>query len=353
MKPLTPKPQYSLAELTQDLGVTIAGDATRLITGVATIQDAQPGDIAFLMNPLYKKHLQKTKASAVILTESDAVDCPATAVISRDPYYTYAKIAAFFEYHPKQPVGIHPTVIIGEGCEIDPSVAIGAYTTIADGVKLAANVVIAEHCTIGEFSEIGENTQLDARVTLYYRTKIGRDVLIASGVVLGSEGFGISKHKGAWHKVPQLGRVVIADDVEIGANTTIDRGAIGDTVIERGVRIDNQVQLGHNVKIGEYTAIAGCVGIAGSTVIGKNCLIGGAVGIGGHLVIADDVMITGMSAITRTIRDAGVYSSGVGGVVPNQEWRKTTARVQRLEQLMQRVKALEFALEELTERKDE
>ncbi len=352
MKPLQKKLQYSLAELTQNLGVTLSGDANCLITGVATIQNAQPGDIVFLMNPLYKKHLQKTKASAVILTESDAVDCPCAAVISRDPYFTYAQIAGFFEYHPKRQAGIHPTVIIGEGCEIDATVSIGAYTTIADGVKLAANVVIGNHCTIGELTEIGENTRLDAGVVTYHRTKIGSHVLLASGVVIGSEGFGIAKHKGAWHKVPQLGRVVIADDVEIGANTTVDRGAIEDTLIEKGVRIDNQVQIGHNVRIGEYTAIAGCVGIAGSTVIGKNCLVGGAAGIGGHLEIADDVMITGMSAISRTIREAGVYSSGVGGVVPNQEWRKTSARVQRLEQLMQRVKALEFALEELTERKD-
>jgi UDP-3-O-[3-hydroxymyristoyl] glucosamine N-acyltransferase len=352
MKPLHQKPQYSLAELTQNLGVTIAGDANCLITGVATIQLAQPGDIAFLMNPLYKKHLQKTKASAVILTESDAIDCPATAIISRDPYFTYSQIATFFEFKPQYYAGIHPTAIIGEGCEIDPTVSIGAYTVIADKVKLAANVIIGNHCTIGELTEIGENTRLDSNVTVYHRAQIGGDVLLASGVVIGSEGFGIAKHKGVWHKVPQLGRVIIADDVEVGANTTIDRGAIDDTIIAKGVRIDNQVQIGHNVQIGEYTAIAGCVGIAGSTVIGKNCLIGGAAGIGGHLVIADDVMITGLSAISRSIREAGVYSSGVGGVVPNQQWRKNSARVQRLEQLMQRVKALEFALEELTESKD-
>jgi UDP-3-O-[3-hydroxymyristoyl] glucosamine N-acyltransferase len=352
MKPLQQKHQFSLAELTQNLGVTIAGDESCLITGVATIQNARPGDIAFLMNPLYKKHLQKTKASAVILTQSDAVDCPAIAIISRDPYFTYSQIAAFFEYHPRRYAGIHPSAIIGENCEIDPSVSIGAYTTIADEVKLAANVVIGSHCTIGELTEIGENTRVDAGVTVYHRSLLGSNVLLASGVVIGSEGFGIAKHKGAWHKVPQLGRVILADDVEVGANTTIDRGAIDDTIISKGVRIDNQVQIGHNVQIGEYTAIAGCVGIAGSTVIGKNCLIGGAAGIGGHLVIADDVMITGMSSISRTIRDAGVYSSGVGGVVPNQEWRKNSARVQRLEQLMRRVKALEFALEELTESKD-
>jgi UDP-3-O-[3-hydroxymyristoyl] glucosamine N-acyltransferase len=352
MKRRQQKREYTLAELTKGLDVTIQGDPQTLIYGVATIQQAKAGCIVFLMNPLYKKHLPATKASAVILTESDAVGFDGNAVISRDPYYTYSQIAAYFEYHPRPQVGIHPTVIIGEDCEIADSVSIGPYSVLGDGVKLAANVVIGPHCTIGEGSEIGENSHLDAGVVLYHLTKIGKDVLIASGVVIGSEGFGLAKHKGVWHKVPQLGCVIIEDDVEIGANSTIDRGAIENTVIETGARLDNQVQLGHNVRIGAFTAIAGCVGIAGSTTIGKNCLIGGATGITGHISIADDVMITGMSAITRTIREAGIYSTGVGGVVTNHEWRKNSARVQRLEQFMQRVKALEFALEGLIERKE-
>ena len=345
------KREFTLAELTKGLEVTIKGDREARIRGVATIQQAEAGSIVFLMNPLYKKHLQTTKASAVILTESDAADFNGNAIISRDPYFTYAQIAAYFEFKPRQQVGIHPTAIIGEDCDIADSVAIGPYSVVGDGVKLGENVVIGANCTIGEGCQIGANSRLDANVVLYHLSRIGKDVLIASGVVIGSEGFGLAKHKGVWHKVPQLGCVVIEDDVEIGANSTIDRGAIENTVIETGARLDNQVQLGHNVRIGAYTAIAGCVGIAGSTTVGKNCLIGGATGITGHIKIADDVMITGMSAITRTIKEAGIYSTGVGGVVTNYEWRKNSARVQRLEQFMQRVKALEFALEALLERK--
>jgi UDP-3-O-[3-hydroxymyristoyl] glucosamine N-acyltransferase len=352
MKPLARKPQYSLTELTQDLGVTISGDVNCLISGIATIQQAQPGDLAFLVNPLYKKYLATSQASAIVLSETDAVDCPAVAIISKDPYFTYSQIARYFEYVPVPTPGIHPTAIIGKNCEIHPSVSIGAYTTLGDNVTVAANVVIGASCFLGEFVRVGANTHIDARVVLYHHTLIGKDVLLASGVVIGSEGFGLAKHKGAWYKVPQLGCVVIEDDVEIGANTTIDRGAIEDTVIETGVRIDNQVQIGHNVRIGAYTAIAGCVGIAGSTTVGKNCLIGGAAGLAGHITIADDVAITGLTAVSHSIRERGIYSSGVGGVVTNQEWRKNSMLVKKLKSIMQRLKALEFVIEESTERKD-
>jgi UDP-3-O-[3-hydroxymyristoyl] glucosamine N-acyltransferase len=344
--------QYTLAELTQGLDVKIIGDPDCVISGVTTIQRSEKGRIAFLMNPLYKKHLAETKASAVILTESDAEDCPVNAVISRDPYFTYAKIAAYFEYKRIVNEGVHPTAVLGKACEIHPTASIGAYCVLGDFVKIGANVVLGAHCTIGEYTEIGDNTRLDASVILYHHVKLGNSVSIGAGSVLGSEGFGLAKHKGVWHKVPQLGRVIIEDDVEIGANCAIDRGAIDDTVIEKGARLDNLVQIGHNVRIGEYTALAGCVGVAGSAVIGKNCLIGGAAGIAGHITLADNVMVTGMSAITRTIREPGIYSSGVGGVVPNQEWRKTSARVHKLDNLVQRVKTLEFALQELIERKE-
>lgn len=344
--------QYTLAELTKGLDVDIVGDSECLIRGVATIQQAEAGRIAFLMNPLYKKHLATTQASAVILSESDAADCPVNAVISRDPYHTYAQIAAFFEFKPKVSAGIHPTAIIGENCKIHSSVSIGAYCTLGDNITLAENVVIFPHCTIGDNCEMGANSRLDAHVVLYHHVVLGAAVIIASGTVIGSEGFGLAKHKGKWHKVPQLGRVVIGDDVEIGANCAIDRGAIEDTVIEQGARLDNLVQVGHNVRIGEYTAVAGCVGIAGSATIGKNCLLGGAAGLAGHITLADDVMVTGMTAVSKSISEPGIYSSGVGGLIPNQQWRKNSARVQRLGQLMDRVKRLEALIEELTERKE-
>lgn len=350
MKQTQQKEQYSLSELVAGLDVTVRGDMDCLIRGVATIQQAQAGHIAFLMNPLYKKYLADTQASAVILSQEDSTFCTTNAIISRDPYYTYAKIAAYFQRKKLPAAGIHPSVVIGQDCEIHPSVSIGPNCVIGDGVKLAAYVMIAGGCSLGDDCELGEGVQLDARVTIYHQVKLGKRVLVASGVVIGSDGFGIAKHKGAWQKVPQLGRVIIKDDVEIGANCCIDRGAIEDTVIEKGVKLDNLIQIGHNVRIGENTAIAGCVGIAGSAVIGKNCLIGGGSGVNGHITITDNVMITGMTAVSKSIRESGIYSSGVGGVVTNLEWRKTSARLHRLEQMAQRIKALESALEAVTER---
>jgi UDP-3-O-[3-hydroxymyristoyl] glucosamine N-acyltransferase len=353
MKPQHKKTQYTLAELITGLDdVTIKGDPACVITGVGAIQQAQLGQIAFLMNPLYKKYLAGTKASAVILSQSDSEDCLVNSIISRDPYYTYAKIAAYFANKPIFNVGIHATAVIGQHCEIDATVSIGPYCVIGDGVKLAANVVIGPGTVIGDDVTIDENSQLDAKVVIYYDVKIGKRVQIYSGTVIGSDGFGLAKHKGVWQKLPQLGRVVIEDDVEIGSNCAIDRGAIEDTVLEKSVKLDNLVQVGHNVRIGENTAVAGCVGIAGSAVIGRDCLIGGASGLNGHITIADNVMITGMTAVTKTIKEPGVYSSGVGGLVTNLEWRKNSARLHRLEQLSQRVKVLESMLEELIERKE-
>jgi len=343
---------YTLAELAKGLDVVIIGDPDCLINGVCTIQQAQAGRITFLNNPLYKKYLPTTQASAVILVEGDAEACSVNALISRDPYYTYSQIASFFDDRPKASKGIHLSAVIGQNCQIAATVSIGANCIIGDNVTLEADVVLGPGCVIGEFSAIGAASCLHANVTLYHKIQVGKRVLIASGTVIGSDGFGIAKHKGIWHKVPQLGRVIIGDDVEIGANCTIDRGAIEDTVIEKGVKLDNLIQIGHNVQIGEYSALAGCVGVSGSTVIGKNCLVGGGTGFAGHLTIADNVMVTGMTAVTKSIRAPGVYSSGVGGLVTNKEWRKNSARLHRLDQLVERVKFLEAALAELTERKE-
>ncbi|MEO8400674.1 MAG: UDP-3-O-(3-hydroxymyristoyl)glucosamine N-acyltransferase [Gammaproteobacteria bacterium] len=342
--------QYTLKQLTHGLEITIKGDPDCLIDGVCTIQDAQPGRITFLMNPLYKKYLPETKASAVILVPDNEIDCQTNALICRDPYYAYTQIAGFFNDKPVPESGIHPSAVIGKNCHIHPSASIGANSVICDDVKIAADVIIGPGCVVGDHSEIGECSRLDANVTIYHKITIGKRVLISSGTVIGSDGFGIAKHKGVWHKVPQLGRVIIEDDVELGANLAIDRGAIEDTVIEQGVKLDNLIQLGHNVRIGKNTAIAGCVAVAGSTTIGSNCLVGGQAGFAGHITVAENVVITGGTEVSKSIREPGIYSSGVGGLVTNIERRKNTARLHRLEQLVQRVKALELALEELTER---
>ncbi len=344
--------KYTLAQLSHGLDVTIKGDPNCLIEGVCTIQDGRSGRIAFLMNPLYKKYLDNTVASAVIVTLDDANECNTNAVICRDPYYTYTQIAAFFDDRPKPLSGIHATASIGQHCQIDPSASIGANCVINDNVQVDANAIIGAGCVIGEFSRIGEGTRLDANVTLYHKITIGKYVTIASGTVIGSDGFGIAKHKGTWHKVPQLGRVIIEDHVEIGSNCSIDRGAIEDTVIEYGAKLDNLIQIGHNVRIGQHTAIAGCVGVSGSTTIGSNCLVGGQSGFAGHITIADNVVITGGTEVSKSIRDPGIYSSGLGGLVTNLERRKNTARFHRLETLYSRVKELEQGLMELIERKE-
>jgi UDP-3-O-[3-hydroxymyristoyl] glucosamine N-acyltransferase len=351
MKDSQHKKRYTLSELVQGLEITIQGDPDCFIEGVCTINQSKPGYISFLVNPLYKKYLSETQAAAVILLQEDAFDCPVNALICRDPYYAYAKIAAYFSDKPKPQPGIHPTATIGTNCQIDATASIGANCVINDHSIVAAHVVIESGCVIGEKSEIGAGSHLHANVTLYHKVKLGERVFISSGTVIGSDGFGIAKNRGVWHKVPQLGSVLIGDDVEIGANCAIDRGAIEDTIIERGVKLDNLIQIGHNVRIGEGTAIAANVGVSGSTFIGKNCLIGGGAGFAGHLTIADNVVVTGGAAITKSIREPGIYSSGVGGVVTNLEWRKNSARVHRLDNLIERVKALENILEEIIERK--
>jgi len=351
MKAQTQK-QFTLAELVKDLDVTIKGNPDFIITGVCPIEKAKPGCITFLTNSLYRKHLATTAAGAVILSEKDVVEAPINMIVTRNPHYVYAKIAEFFDDKPKTAAGIHPTAVIGEGADIDSSASIGPYSVIGAHVKIGAQAVVGAQCVVGDFSELGEGCQLDARVTVYHNVRIGKRSRITSGAVIGSDGFGWANQKGTWHKVPQLGGVEIGDDVDVGANTTIDRGAVEDTVIENGVKLDNLIQVAHNVRIGANTVVAGCVGIAGSATIGKNCMIGGASNINGHIKIADNVMITGMTAVTRSIQEPGLYSSGILGAVPNEEFRRNNARFHRLGNLMQRVKDLESAFKALTERNE-
>jgi UDP-3-O-[3-hydroxymyristoyl] glucosamine N-acyltransferase len=344
------KSHYTLTELTSGLEVVIKGDPQCVITGVSTIEQAQPGHITFLTNSLYRKYLDTTQAAAVILSKVDADLCPVNGVICHNPHYIYAKIAAYFSDESPVKVGIHLSAVIGHDCQIDVTASIGPHCVIGNHVKIAANAVIGPGCIVGDSVELGEAAQLDARVTIYYGVNIGRRTRIASGAVIGSEGFGFANQKGTWHKVPQLGGVDIHDDVDIGANTTIDRGAVDNTVIENGVKLDNLIQIGHNVRIGANTIVAGCVAIAGSVVIGKNCMIGGATCFAGHISICDNAAITGMTAVTKSITAPGIYSSGIVGAVSNYEFRKNNARFHRLENLMQRVKSLELALKKTTER---
>ncbi len=333
----------TLAELADYVGGRVEGDASRVIDGVATLSAATAGDISFLSNALYRKYLPTTCAAAVILSEADAQSCPVSALIVSDPYVSYAKIATLLNPEQIFPAQIHPSVVVASSARVSESAHVGANCVIGDGVVIDDGAVIGAGCVLEAGCVVGRHTRLMANVTLCHRVNIGQRCLIHPGAVIGSDGFGIANDRGVWIKVPQLGTVRIGDDVEIGANTTIDRGALDDTVIEEGVKLDNLIQVAHNVKIGAHTVVAGCVGIAGSAEIGKHCAIGGGVGILGHLKITEGVQVTAMSMVTKSIKQPGVYSSGVP-LQPSQKWHKNAVRFKQLDELAKRVRELEAQL---------
>lgn len=339
---------FKLAELAHIAKAELRGDPNIDIYGVAPLESAETGKVSFLSNSRYRKFLAKINAcGAVILAEKDAELFSGNCLVVSNPYAAYAKIAGLYSKLPKTYKGIHPTAIIGAGCQIADSASIEAYTVIGDGVCIGENTVIGSHCSIGEDVVLGKDCRLWSNVTLYYGVKIGHNVQIHSGTVIGSDGFGNAKENGAWLKVPQLGTVIIGDDVEIGSNTTIDRGSVGDTILEKGVILDNQIQVAHNVIIGEYTAIAACTGISGSVKIGKHCLISGMVGFTGHLEVADYVVITGMTVVSKSITKSGIYSSGTA-MEPHQLWRKNAVRFRQLDDIALKVQDLERQLKALS-----
>ena len=323
---------FTAAGLAQRFGLDVVGDGNVAIEGVATLATAKPGQLGFLANPRYRQQLASTEASVVVMRADDATDAPMTALIARDPYATFARIAALFEPVAEQPPGIHPSAVIAPEAVIDPSAHIGPFVTIGARSHVGAGAVIGPGCVIGEDCVIGAGSMLVARVTLVTRVRLGQRVRIHPGAVLGADGFGLAMDEGRWLKVPQLGGVRVGDDCEIGANTCIDRGALEDTVLEEDVRLDNQIQVGHNVHIGAHTAMAGCSAVAGSAKIGRYCLIGGAAGVLGHLEITDQVMITAMSLVTHSIREPGEYSSGTP-LMDNRSWRRSAARFKQLDKL--------------------
>lgn len=336
----------TILELTKSLGAEFKGDGTCLITGIAPLNTAKSGQISFLDNPKYRKYLSTTMASAVILSPKHLSLCPTNAIVTDNPYYAYARAANFFALKRKSKVGIHSSAIIGVDCQIAESAFIAANTVIGDRVFIGEKVVVEPGCVIGDDCQLAANTQLAANVTLYYGTHIGERGLVHSGVVIGADGFGFAQSSQGWYKVPQLGGVKIGNDVEIGANTTIDRGALEDTVIEDGVKLDNQIQIGHNVKIGAHTIIAGCTAIAGSTIIGKYCIIAGSVDINGHITIADKTIVTAASCVSKSITEAGVYSSGTRAI-EHGIWLKNAVHFEHLTTLAARLKKLEQLMEKV------
>ena len=330
-------PVFAASELAQRFGLELRGE-DRAVHGVGTLSSATAEQLSFLANPRYRGQLGGTAAGVVVLHADEADARTGTALLARDPYVEFAKIAALFERKPVRTAGIHPTAVVDASAQVDPAAHVGPHVSIGARSRIGAGASIGPGCVIGDDCEVGEGCELVARVTLVTRVRLGRRVLVHPGAVLGADGFGIAMDRGHWIKVPQLGGVLVGDDCEIGANTTIDRGALGDTVLEEDVRLDNQIQVGHNVRIGAHTAMAGCSAVAGSASIGRHCLVGGGAGILGHLEVCDRVVITAMSLVTHSIREPGEYSSGTP-LMDNRSWRKSAARFKQLDDIARRCKA--------------
>ncbi|MCG8435460.1 MAG: UDP-3-O-(3-hydroxymyristoyl)glucosamine N-acyltransferase [Gammaproteobacteria bacterium] len=331
---------HTLADLAARFEVEVRGAGDTVIETVATLHNSGPGAISFLANPKYRKHLATTRASAVVLSAEDAGSCPVPMLITDNPYAVYAKIAGLLHPQPVFSGGVHAAAVVDPTAQVAADAWIGPGSVLEAGAVVGEAVFIGPNCVVGKGVHIGDGSRLVAGVILNQGVHIGKRALLHPGVVIGSDGFGLAKDGDRWIKVPQLGGVRIGDDVEIGANTTVDRGALEDTVIENGVKLDNQIQVAHNVRIGEHTAIAGCAGIAGSATIGKRCMIAGAAGIAGHIDIADDVMVTAMTLVSHTISTPGVYSGSLP-MDSARQWRKNSVRFKHLDELARRIKALE------------
>ncbi len=335
--------EYSLAELATILDGQVVGDAQVCIASIAALETAQSGQMAFLANAKYRKQLNDSKASGVLLRQCDVEGFIGNALVVDDPYLAYAKLAQLLDTTPRPASSIHTRSVIDASANIGQNVSIGANTVIESGVTIGDNCSIAPNCFIGQDTMIGDNSTIWANVSIYHRVVLGSDCTIHASAVIGSDGFGFAPSNGQWIKIPQVGGVNIGNGCEIGACTTIDRGALADTVIGEGCIIDNQVQIAHNVELGNYCAIAANTAVAGSTSIGNHCIIGGACGISGHLTICDGVTITGMGMVIKNIELPGVYSSGMP-TQTNREWRKNGARYRQLDDMAKRLKRVERQL---------
>ncbi|MGM0451091.1 MAG: UDP-3-O-(3-hydroxymyristoyl)glucosamine N-acyltransferase [Pseudomonadota bacterium] len=335
--------ERTLSELAELLGAELRGDGSMTVTGLATLASAGPGDISFLANDKYTRQLGKTRAGAVLVRPSEADQCPTNAVVTDDPYRCFAQLSHLFNPEPVPEAGIDPSASVADSATVGESAWVGPGAVVAQGAEVGERARIGPNSVVGATSRVGADTVLAANVTLYHGVTLGERCRISSGAVIGSDGFGYAHTGQNWERIAQIGGVRIGDDVDVGANTTIDRGALDDTVIGDGVKIDNLVQVAHNVEIGDHSAMAALVGISGSTRIGRHCVFGGASGIGGHLTIADGVQLTGMTMVTRSLKEPGVYSSGTG-VEPNRDWRRSVVRFRQLDDMAQRLRQIEKKL---------
>lgn len=340
-------PTYTLGEIAERFGGEIVGDSKVRIDRVGTLENARAGAISFLSNERYFRQLRTTQAAAVIVAYAAREATKVPRIVCANPYAYFARVSALLNPARAAKPGVQPSAAVHPEANVDPAAEIEPHAVIGRGASIGPGTIVGPGCSVGENVQIGRDGRLYASVTVYEGCVLGDRVVVHSGVVIGADGFGIAPEEGRWVKVPQVGRVRIGNDVEIGANTTIDRGAIDDTVIEDGVKLDNQIQVAHNVHIGAHTAIAACTGIAGSVRIGRECRIGGGVGIAGHVTIADNVDVSGYTAITKSIPISGVYS-GVYPFEANRDWRRNAAQLRHLSDLAHRVAALEDRLAELT-----
>lgn len=346
-----------LGELVERLGGRLIGDADIQVVGIAPLNDADASHITFLSNPKFRGQAAQTHAAALILSAADdeivAADYKGARIVTANPYAYFARAAQFFAalHAHVAPVGIHPSASVDPGARVAASASIGPFVTVEAGAVIEEGCVVDAGCFIGRNAYLGANTHFYPRVSFLAGCRIGARGIIHSGAVIGADGFGFANEGGVYIKIPQTGAVRIGDDVEIGANTSIDRGALADTVLEDGVKLDNQIQIGHNCHIGAHTAMAGCVGVAGSAIIGKYCTFGGAAMVLGHLTIADHVHISSGSMVSRSLREAGQYT-GFYPLAKNAEWEKSAVIVRNLATMREKIRELEKTIKSLDDKSE-
>ena len=345
----------TLGEIAEWLDAEVNDEAATRITGAASLASAGGSEVAYYDGDRKAAGVAaQTRAGLVITNETGRSILPAgvPSIVVDDPRLAFSHALDHLYARPAPVSGIHPTAVVADGADIDPSVTVGPQCVVGEGTRIEACAEIGPGCVVGRHVVIGARTRLLARVTVLDDSVVGARCVLQPGVVVGSDGFGLVQDRGAWRRVPQVGRVVIGNDVDIGANTTIDRGALDDTVIDDGVKLDNLIQIAHNVRIGEHSAVAGCAGLAGSSEVGRHCTLGGGVGLAGHLSLADNVHITGMSMVTRSIHRPGVYSAGTP-LDNNERWHRNAARFKQLDRLARRVKQLEKQLGDAPTREED
>lgn len=335
----------TLAQISQAIGGELKGDGSIMITQMGDLGKAQAHQLSFLSNAKFAKELSSTDAGGVILREQDAASFNGNAIIVKDPYVGFAKAAQMLDSTPVQEKSIAASAIIHPTASLGENVSIGAGAVINANAIVSDNAIIGPNCFVGERAVLGAGVNLRANVTIYHRVELGQGVSVHSGTVIGCDGFGYANEMGNWIKIPQTGTVIVGDGTEIGANCAIDRGAIGNTILGQNCIIDNLVHIAHNVEIGDHSCICGATGIAGSAILGKYVVVAGQCAINGHVNIADKVQITGQSMVTKSIKEAGVYSSGMP-VAPNRQWQKNTVQLRQIGKMVERVKALEQALKD-------